>query len=109
MRHASLMVGNSSAGLLEAASVKLPVINLGERQRGRLCGSNVVFCEGEATAFGEALSCVQSPEFLAAMQHLTNPYGDGYSEARAVELLKTLDLQALIKKTEDPLHVHPYP
>lgn len=107
MRHASLMVGNSSAGLLEAASVKLPVINLGERQRGRLCGSNVVFCEGEATAFGEALSRVQSPEFLAAMQQLTNPYGDGHSEARAVELLKTLDLQALVKKTEDPLHVHP--
>lgn len=104
MRHASLMVGNSSAGLLEAASVGLPVVNIGERQRGRMCGRNVVFCDGDAVSFRAALETIESAEFRADMCALVNPYGDGHSEARAVELLKSVDFRALLKKTEDPLH-----
>lgn len=107
MRHAALMVGNSSAGLLEAASVGLPVINLGERQRGRLCGGNVVFSDGDTPSFRAALDRVASEEFNLGMRMLVNPYGDGHSEARAVTLLKQIDFGALFKKTEDPLHVHP--
>ncbi|MDH1500101.1 UDP-N-acetylglucosamine 2-epimerase [Comamonas terrigena] len=107
MRHAALMVGNSSAGLLEAASVGLPVINLGERQRGRLCGGNVVFSDGDKQSFRVALDRVASEEFNLGMRMLVNPYGDGHSEARAVELLKQIDFGPLFKKTEDPLNVHP--
>jgi UDP-hydrolysing UDP-N-acetyl-D-glucosamine 2-epimerase len=107
MRHAALMVGNSSAGLLEAASVGLPVINLGERQRGRLCGCNVVFSDGDTRSFHAALDRVASEEFRAGMRTLVNPYGDGHSEARAVDLLKKIDFNALLKKTEDPLHANP--
>jgi UDP-hydrolysing UDP-N-acetyl-D-glucosamine 2-epimerase len=107
MRHAALMVGNSSAGLLEAASAGLPVINLGERQRGRLCGGNVVFSDGETPSFRAALDRVASEEFRLGMRTLVNPYGDGHSEARAVDLLKQIDFGALFKKTEDPLNVHP--
>ncbi|WP_222612798.1 UDP-N-acetylglucosamine 2-epimerase [Undibacterium rugosum] len=105
MRHATLMVGNSSAGLLEAASVGLAVINLGERQRGRLCGGNVVFSEGDAASVRAALDRIASEEFRIGMRTLINPYGDGYSEARAVDLLKQVDFDSLFKKTEDPLHV----
>lgn len=107
MRHAALMVGNSSAGLLEAASVRLPVINIGERQRGRLCGDNVVFSDGDTLSFRAALDHIASEEFLVGMRTLVNPYGDGHSEARAVDLLKRIDFKALFKKTEDPLNVHP--
>lgn len=106
MRHASLMVGNSSAGLLEAASVRLPVINLGERQRGRLCGDNVLFSDGDTQSFCAALDRVASEEFRTRIRTLVNPYGDGNSEARAVDLLKRIDFDTLLKKTEDPLHVH---
>lgn len=105
MRHASLMVGNSSAGLLESASVGLPVVNIGERQRGRMCGRNVVFCDGDAASFRAALETIEGAEFRADMRSLVNPYGDGHSEERAVELLKSVDFRALLKKTEDPLHV----
>jgi UDP-hydrolysing UDP-N-acetyl-D-glucosamine 2-epimerase len=105
MRHAALMVGNSSAGLLEAASVRLPVINLGERQRGRLCGGNVVFSAGDTPSFRVALDRIASEEFRNGMRTLVNPYGDGHSVVRAVELLKQIDFGALFKKTEDPLNV----
>jgi UDP-N-acetylglucosamine 2-epimerase len=107
MRHAALMVGNSSAGLLEAASVRLPVINLGERQRGRLCGGNVVFSNGDKQSFRAALERVESEEFRLSTRTLENPYGDGHSEARAVALLKQTNFDSLLKKSEDPLHVQP--
>lgn len=107
MRHATLMVGNSSAGLLEAASVRLPVVNLGERQRNRLCSRNVVFCDGNVASFRTALDRVDGAEFQSAMLELVNPYGDGHSETRAVELLKSVDFRAMLKKTEDPMHVYP--
>jgi UDP-hydrolysing UDP-N-acetyl-D-glucosamine 2-epimerase len=103
MRHAALMIGNSSAGLLEAASVKLPVVNIGERQRGRTCGANVIFCDGERSAIEHALDTVRGDGFSAGLPKLVNPYGDGRSAATAVRLLKTIDFQSLIKKTEDPL------
>lgn len=106
MRHSSVMVGNSSAGLLEAASVGLPVINIGERQRGRLCGCNVVFCDGAALHFRAALDHVHTDEFRIGMDSLVNPYGNGDSEIRAIDLLKQIDFKALLKKTEDPLHVY---
>ncbi len=105
MRHAALLVGNSSAGLLEAASVGLPVINLGERQRGRLCGCNVVFCDGDTSSFQDALDLVASNEFRAAIHKQVNPYGDGKSESRAVSLLKSIDFKDMVKKAKDPLHV----
>lgn len=105
MRHAKIMVGNSSAGLLEAASVNLPVINIGQRQRGRLCGRNVVFCDGDITSFRRALAQIQEDKFCETMRELVNPYGDGQSEARAVDLLKKIDFYALLRKKEDPLHV----
>ncbi|ANH68933.1 UDP-N-acetylglucosamine 2-epimerase [Mitsuaria sp. 7] len=104
MRHASLMIGNSSAGLLEAASVRLPVINIGERQRGRTCGANVLFCDGDRDAISSALDTVRGDAFTAGLPGLVNPYGDGRSAVKAAELLKSTDFRALIKKTEDPLH-----
>lgn len=105
MRHASLMLGNSSAGILEAATLRLPVINIGERQRGRLCGANVIFTGGDCDAIAGALATVRSPAFTTALASLVNPYGDGQSAARAAALLRDEDFLARLKKPEDPLHV----
>ena len=104
LRHASLMIGNSSAGLLEAASVSLPVVNIGERQRQRACGANVIFCDGERSSIERAIDTARSDAFGASLSGLVNPYGDGHSSAKAVYLLKTIDFRSLVKKTEDPLH-----
>lgn len=105
MRHASVMLGNSSAGILEAATAQLPVINIGERQRGRLCGSNVVFSEGDLHSITCALKFLRTPEFRAQMDALINPYGDGRSASTAANLLKQTDFDAMLMKSQDPLHV----
>lgn len=105
MRHASLMLGNSSAGILEAATVKLPVINIGERQKGRMCGVNVIFTDGDMASIARALSQLQTPAFKEQMNVLVNPYGEGRSASIAASLLKNTDFNAIVMKSEDPLHV----
>jgi UDP-hydrolysing UDP-N-acetyl-D-glucosamine 2-epimerase len=103
MRNASVMIGNSSAGILEAASLQLPVINIGERQKGRFCGSNVIFSEGGLDSIKSALSRIHSGEFVESIKGLVNPYGNGNSVDAAVSLLKNTDFRAMQKKGEDPL------
>lgn len=105
LRHVSIIVGNSSAGIVEAASLKLPAINIGARQRGRLCGKNVVFCGGELIEIRQALDTVLSKAFQQELTTLINPYGNGRSAETVVELLKTVDFAFLLSKPEDPLNV----
>ncbi len=103
-KNADLIVGNSSAGLLEAASIPIPAINIGERQRGRLSSSNVIFCDGDLDSIDNAVSLAVSEKFQILLKDIKNPYGDGKSTAIASQLLKTLDFTSLLKKSEDPLH-----
>lgn len=103
-RHARLIAGNSSAGILEAATLGIPTINIGSRQRGRLCGESVIFTDGRLENIRAAVRQAQSPEFEQILKTLQNPYGDGRSAEKAAELLKTIDFTVLLKKAEDPLN-----
>lgn len=102
-RNARLIIGNSSSGILEAASIPIPAIDIGTRQRGRQAGSNVVFCAGDVESINRALAQVLAPGFLDRVRQEGNPYGDGHSTDRAIALLKSLDLDAMRYKGEDPL------
>ena len=100
LKHASLMVGNSSSGLIEASSFKLPVVNIGDRQRGRIRGSNVIDvkeCRKEAIA--RALNRALSPDFKKSLKKTENPYGEGGSSKKIVRKIKTIPLgEDLLKK-----------
>lgn len=104
LRCSKMIVGNSSAGLLEAASLKLPAINVGQRQRGRLCGPNVIFTDGNYEGIVNAIQVALSDEFQAQLETIINPYGDGKSSVIASQLLKNIDFSKLVKKPEDPLN-----
>ena len=106
-RNSKLIAGNSSAGLLEAASLKIPAINIGLRQRGRLCAANVIFTDGSVEQFNAALATAESAEFQERLRTLSNPYGDGHSAKVAAALLTSIDFAPLLKKPEDPLHANP--
>ena len=86
MKIADAMLGNSSSGLIEAPMVKLPVVNVGDRQKGRLRAKNVIQtdpCYGVTVALRQALS----REFRAWMADCESPYGDGKSGQRIANLL----------------------
>jgi UDP-hydrolysing UDP-N-acetyl-D-glucosamine 2-epimerase len=86
------LVGNSSSGIMEAASLGVPVVDIGARQRGRERAANVVWAPGERTAIVRALAHVRSPAFRASLFGLSNPYGDGRAAERIAERLASAPL-----------------
>lgn len=77
MRHAEAMVGNSSSGIIEAAHFDLPVVNIGDRQKGRERSTNVIDCAADFDAIRAALQRAQSTEFRASLAGMKNVYGGG--------------------------------
>ncbi len=63
MRSASALVGNSSSGLIEAPAIQLPAVNVGDRQRDRARGSNVIDVPYDRAAIVAAIRTAISPEF----------------------------------------------
>jgi len=102
-KQADFIIGNSSSGILEAASIPIPAINVGLRQRGRLAGENVIFCDSDAQSITEAVMRARSQPFSELIRATRNPYGDGNSADRAYRMLKELDLEVMRLKTEDAL------
>ena len=100
MAQAAAMVGNSSSGIVEAASFKLPVVNIGERQRGRFHAGNVIDCGYSRKEILDVIRRATSPDFRRALQDLVNPYGDGHAAERIVSRLKSapLDNSLLLKR-----------
>lgn len=100
LKHVDLMVGNSSSGLIEAPSFYLPVVNIGNRQSGRVCGQNLIDvpeCKKEFII--NAIKKALSPEFRNSLKGMKNPYGEGNASKKIVETLKTIKLdEKLIKK-----------
>ncbi|HHF3146942.1 TPA: UDP-N-acetylglucosamine 2-epimerase [Vibrio diabolicus] len=101
----NLIIGNSSAGILEAASVPIPCINVGLRQRGRLSAENVIFVDSDLNQIKDALMKIKDEKFLSSIRNVSNPYGDGNATDKAVELIKSIDFSEIYKKYEDPLYV----
>jgi UDP-hydrolysing UDP-N-acetyl-D-glucosamine 2-epimerase len=77
LKWATALVGNSSSGILEAASFELPVVNIGLRQRGRFHAENVIDVSGSAREITDAIFRAVSPEFRASLVGLRNPYDRG--------------------------------
>ncbi len=83
-RSGGVMVGNSSAALIEAAALRLPAVNIGPRQAGRERPTNVVDAPGET-----APDIRQAVQLALAIDRdaITHPYGDGRSGQRIAEIL----------------------
>lgn len=89
MSHASLMIGNSSSGIIEAGSFQMPVINIGDRQYGRYCEENVIHCAPDPDSIKAALN--EAAVLAPQLQSFRNPYGDGHAAERILEHLKAVD------------------
>ena len=100
LKNAAAIVGNSSSGLLEAPTFKVPAVNLGRRQADRVQGINVISAPFEVDAIGAAIDRALSPAFRGSMKACVNPYGDGRSAERIIETLKQtpIDDRLLVKR-----------
>ena len=99
VRYAAALVGNSSSGIHETASLGVPTVNIGSRQQGRERPSNVLDAGNDREAIKRALnSALYDERFKATVAKRNNPYGDGHSAERIVRILKTVPLINLIQK-----------
>lgn len=84
---AAVVVGNSSSGLIEAPSFKVPVVNIGTRQDGRPRALNIIDVSADASAIAAAITTARSAGFRARLADVVNPFGDGGAATRIVDVL----------------------
>ena len=96
-------IGNSSSGIMEAASFALPAVNVGLRQQGRERARNVIDAPAEAAAILSALHQALDPEFRRTLCGMENPYGDGTAAETIARVLATVPLDGLLIKQPTPL------
>lgn len=102
MKYVDAVVGNSSSGIIEAASFKIGTINIGKRQAGRMQPESVINCLPEEESISKAFKKLYSLGFQKILRHVVNPYGDGNAAGRIVKVLKKANLKGiLIKKFYD--------
>jgi UDP-N-acetylglucosamine 2-epimerase (non-hydrolysing)/GDP/UDP-N,N'-diacetylbacillosamine 2-epimerase (hydrolysing) len=103
MGQVDAMVGNSSSGIMEAASFALPVLNVGMRQQGRERARNVIDAPAETAAICAAIAKALMQEFRNSLRGMINPYGDGTAAETIARVLTTVKLEGLLIKQPAPL------
>lgn len=88
LKYCSMVIGNSSSGLLEAPSFGIPTINIGDRQKGRLQADSVINCEPTIVNITKSINLALSDEFVKKAKKTINPYGNGDTSNKVVEVIK---------------------
>ena len=102
LQHFSAVIGNSSSGLLEAPSFKIPTINIGSRQDGRLRAKSIIDCKPNTQQILAAIKRALSKDFIAKIKNTINPYGEGGSSVKIVKVLEKINISEFkIKKFYD--------
>lgn len=100
------MIGNSSSGIMEAASFALPVVNVGIRQQGRERARNVIDVPADTAAINRALNRALNPSFRNKLRGMMNPYGNGTAARTIARVLASVSLNNLLIKQSTPLRKH---
>ncbi|MDO8579909.1 MAG: UDP-N-acetylglucosamine 2-epimerase, partial [Candidatus Omnitrophota bacterium] len=102
-------IGNSSSGIVEAPSFHLPVVNIGDRQQGRLRPKNVIGTGYSISSIQRGITLALSPRFRSRIKTLVNPYvkfRDGKVNYRIKEKLKRLSIHPSVLKKEFFVYEH---
>ena len=92
LENALCIVGNSSSGLLEAPTFGLPAVNIGRRQEGRCQGANVINCDHDYESIYKSINQAISNDFRSSLIGMKNPYGDGKSSSRIIDILQSIEV-----------------
>lgn len=99
LKYAEVMVGNSSSGIIEASSFKLPVVNIGDRQKGRIMAKNIINIETcDRVKITAAIKEAFSKPFKDLLKQLRSPYGNGTASEQIIKVLKETSMFGIIKK-----------
>ncbi len=101
----SAVVGNSSSGIVEVPTMRIPTVDIGIRQQGRIAASSVIHCEGEHDQIHQAISFALSPAGKRLALETDNPYAKRDTVTRIVDTLVHIRLDELYSKR----FIDPYP
>ncbi len=100
LQYVDVVLGNSSSGLIEVPSFHIPTINIGDRQRGRVCAESVIQCRNVVPEIERALQKALSAEFRKSLTVMQNPYEKEGTSNKVVEIIgNVLDNGIDMKKT----------
>lgn len=88
LKYASMVIGNSSSGIVEAPCFGIPTINIGNRQKGRLQATSILNCEAESQQIVDTIQRAMSKEFIKIAKNTKNPYGEGNTSKEIVKVIK---------------------
>ena len=98
VKHCEAVVGNSSSGILEAPSLFVPTINIGNRQAGRLQADSIVNCEPTLDGVAKALEKISNPTFKNPLGSTKNPYGSGNTVKEIMSFIEDVEWSTLLSK-----------
>jgi UDP-N-acetylglucosamine 2-epimerase (non-hydrolysing)/GDP/UDP-N,N'-diacetylbacillosamine 2-epimerase (hydrolysing) len=93
LKAADLMLGNSSSGIMETPSLKLPCINIGIRQLGREQAANIIDVAAHSGKITQAIDKALSDGFKNSLRDLVNPYGDGHAAEMIAQVLCRIKIE----------------
>lgn len=99
LKYSEMMIGNSSSGTTEGPAMKIPVINIGDRQKGRVFSECAIHCMPNAVDIISSMNLAMSLEFKKVAKNVVNPFGKGKTSEKMIEILKkTLSKPIDVKK-----------
>ena len=97
VKYAKFVIGNSSSGILEVPSFKIPTINIGDRQLGRIQAESIINCTPQENEILEAVKKALSKKIVDGLNNMENPYGDGKTSVKIVEISKNFLVNGKMK------------
>jgi GDP/UDP-N,N'-diacetylbacillosamine 2-epimerase (hydrolysing) len=95
----SCVVGNSSSGLIETPIFKVPAVNIGDRQAGRLKAENVIDVPCKREAITKAIrQTIEDYHFIAKARNCSNPYGEGGASKQILDVIKSTNINSILLK-----------
>tara|TARA_Y100001958_G_C21248319_1_gene580871 strand:- start:8510 stop:9718 length:1209 start_codon:yes stop_codon:yes gene_type:complete len=98
MQYVDAVLGNSSSGIIEAPSFNIGTINIGDRQQGRIKAKSVIDCDPCEQSIDDAIKLLYAKNFQEKLKNIKNPYGDGNTSNRILEIINKLHLPNQFKK-----------
>lgn len=95
VKHAAVVIGNSSSGIIEVPSFAVPTVNIGARQQGRIAASSVLHCAATSEAITAAIAHALELKHSGQLTKVTNPYGQGNAVDKIMALLRTEHLSTV--------------
>lgn len=93
VKYSKMVIGNSSSGLIEAPSLGIPTVNIGDRQKGRMLAPSVVACSPKCSDIIESCKIALGEDFRMKLKEYRSPFGDGHTseliERHIMEFLRT--------------------